>query len=42
LQNDADAGNVDAEVARKVEDEFEALEVFVGIKGAYCLRYARA
>ena len=32
LENDGDAGDVDAEVAGEVEDELEALEVFVGIE----------
>jgi hypothetical protein len=32
LQDDGDAGDVDAEIAGEVEDELEALEVFVGIE----------
>ena len=31
LQNDGDAGDVDAEVAGEVEDELEAFEVLIGI-----------
>ena len=37
LQNDRDAGDIDPEVARQIQDELEAFQVFVGIEARVSL-----
>jgi len=38
VENDFDAGQVDTEFAREIEDDFKAFEIFVGVETGVALR----